>query len=328
MQALMMDAPLTLDILVRRAEEVFPARPVVSRRNDRVVERSTWGVVAARARQLAAALASLGIQPGDRVATLAWNHRRHLEAYFGIPGCGAVLHTLNLRLHPRELEYIVGHAGDAIILVDECLLPLLDRVSPSIRDTRFVVMRETDAPVPPGALDYEELLAHAGSGSWQPPVLDERQPAAMCYTTGTTGAPKGVVYSHRSTVLHALGMALPDCAGFAERDVCLPVVPMFHVNAWGFPFAAALVGSGFVLPGPHLDPVSLLDLFHSEGVTMAAGVPTILMGILGALDAEPSRWNLSRLDRLIVGGAAVPPAIVDGFQRTARNHRSACVGHD
>jgi fatty-acyl-CoA synthase len=315
MQALMMDAPLTLDVVARRFEEIFPTRPVVSRRNDRVVERSTWGEVGARARRLSAALAGLGIQPGDRVATLAWNHQRHLEAYFGIPGCGAVLHTLNLRLHPRELEYIIGHAGDAIILVDECLLPLLDRVSPSIRDVRFVVMRETDAAMPPGALDYEDLLASADTASWNPPVLDERHPAAMCYTTGTTGAPKGVVYSHRSTVLHAMAMALPDCAGFSERDVCLPVVPMFHVNAWGFPFAAALVGSGFVLPGPHLDAVSLLDLFQSEGVTMSAGVPTILMGILAALDAEPARWNLKQLDRLIVGGAAVPAAVVDGFQR-------------
>ena len=161
MQALMMDAPLTLDVLTRRFEEVFPTRPIVSRRNDRVVERSTWGEVGTRARRLSAALAALGVQPGDRVATLAWNTRRHLEAYFGIPGCGGVLHTLNLRLHPRELEYIIGHAGDAVILVDECLLPLLDRVSPSIRDTRFVVMRETDAPMPPGALDYEDLIAGA-----------------------------------------------------------------------------------------------------------------------------------------------------------------------
>ena len=313
MLAQMMDVPLTITHLLDRAGTLFPSRPVVSRRPDRTVEHSTWGEVAHRARRLAAALTSLGIQPGDRVATLAWNHRRHLEAYFGIPMAGAVLHTLNLRLHPTELEYIVAHAGDRVILVEESLLPLLDRVHPSLRDVRLVVMRDTDAALPADALDYDALLDRAPDW-WQGPEIDERQAAALCYTTGTTGAPKGVLYSHRSTVLHALGTSLPDFTGLSEHDVALPVVPMFHVNAWGLPFSAAMLGMGLVLPGRFLDAESLLELFEQEGVTLASGVPTVWLAVLLALDKEPARWNVPRLKRLFVGGAAAPPSMMRGFE--------------
>jgi acyl-CoA synthetase (AMP-forming)/AMP-acid ligase II len=315
MQSLMMDFPLTLDVVLRRAETLFPARPIVSRRADRSLSRTTWGEVGRRARRLAAALAASGVRPGDRVGTLAWNHSRHLEAYFGIPLCGAVLHTLNLRLHPSELEYIIAHGGDRAILVDQSLLPLLDRVHPSLRDVQLIVMGEGEEAPPAGMTDYEAFLESLGSPGWEPPTLAETDAAAMCYTTGTTGAPKGVLYSHRSMVLHSFVLGLADTFGLSERDMCLPVVPMFHVNAWGLPYGAALFGAGLAMPGPHLDPESLLDLFASAGVTFGAGVPTIWLGVLRAIDAHPGRWDLSRLKGLAVGGAAAPPGLIEGFDR-------------
>jgi fatty-acyl-CoA synthase len=312
MRGLMMDFPLTLSAMLRRAESLFPHKTVVSRRADRALHRTTYGEVAGRARRLATALRSIGIRPGDRVATLAWSHHRHLEAYFGIPLAGAVLHTLNLRLHPDDLSYIAAHAQDRAILVDATLLPLLERFRAAVPDARVIVMSDGQT-VPAGMLDYEELLAEAET---RLPEVDgdERDAAAMCYTSGTTGRPKGVLYSHRAIVLHSLASGLNSAMGFREDDVAMPVVPMFHVNAWGMPFTSTMVGAAQVFPGPHLDPASLLELMTGEGVTITAGVPSIWAGILQLLDANPGVHDLSAMRCMLVGGAAVPPAVLRGFK--------------
>ncbi|MBI2220727.1 MAG: long-chain fatty acid--CoA ligase [Acidobacteria bacterium] len=316
MHGLMMDFPLTLSAILRRAETLFPHKPVVSRRADKSIHRSTYAEIGSRARRLAAALRALGIRPGDRVATLAWSHSRHLEAYFGIPLAGAVLHTLNLRLHPDDLGYIATHAGDRAILVDATLLPLLERFRSAVPDAKLIVMGDGQ-PAPAGMLDYESLL-DTGSAAFTEPEIDEREAAAMCYTSGTTGRPKGVLYSHRAIVLHSLASGLSCAMGLREDDVALPVVPMFHVNAWGLPFTAAMAGAAQVFPGPYLDPTSLLELMSAERVTVTAGVPSIWAGILQALDAKPGVYDLSSMRTMLVGGAAVPPAILRGFQE--RHH--------
>ena len=313
MRGLMMDFPLTLPTILRRAETLFPHKRVVSRRADKALHRTCYGEVAARARALAAALRQQGIGVGDRVATLAWSHHRHLEAYFGIPLAGAVLHTLNLRLHPDDLSYIAGNAKDRAVLVDASLLPLFERFRSAIPDATVIVMTDGQ-PVPDGYLEYEAFLSSARSDTFVEPELDERDAAAMCYTSGTTGRPKGVLYSHRSIVLHSFASGLDSAMGVRETDVALPVVPMFHVNAWGLPFTATMLGAAQVLPGPCLDPASLLELMSGEGVTITAGVPSIWAGILQALDAKPGAWDLSKLRCMLVGGAAVPPAILRGFQ--------------
>ena len=315
MHATMMDFPLTLAHLVDRAEKYFASKRVVSRKPDRSIDRSTWGAVLANARRLAAALQRLGIGRGDRVGSLAWNHARHLSLYLGIPTSGAVLHTLNLRLHPDEIGYIAAHAGDKAIIVDQSLLPLFEKFrnkAPSIE--HVIVIRHDDAPLPKGALDYDAIVG-AESDAFAYPRLDERDAAMICYTSGTTGNPKGVVYHHRALVLHALAACMADTIGVCERDVVLPVVPMFHANAWGLPHATLAVGADLVMPGPCLDPVSLLDLFSSEGVTLAAGVPTIWIGILAALDAEPKRWDLSKMRSMLIGGSAAPASMIDAFKK-------------
>jgi fatty-acyl-CoA synthase len=313
MQGLMMDYPLTVNTIFRRAETMAAGREIVSRAADTSIHRYTYGAFAQRARRLARALRDLGLRPGDRVATLGWNHSDHLEAYFGIPLAGGVLHTLNLRLHPEELAYIVSHAGDRIVLVDECLLPLWEKVEAHVRVGAAVVVQAT-RPVRPGDLEYESLLASS------PPLGDERDPdenaaAAMCYTTGTTGKPKGVAYSHRALMLHTLGLCLDHCMAIRESDVVLPVVPMFHANAWGMPFAAALVGAKLVMPGPHLDAANVVDLFHRERVTVTGGVPTIWMGVLQYLDANPGKFDLSTIRAMYVGGSAVPQALIEAFEK-------------
>jgi fatty-acyl-CoA synthase len=309
----MMDFPLTLAAIFRHAEQVFPRRDVVTRRADGSLHRYTYADFGARTRRLACALQRLGVRPGDRVATLGWNHYQHLEAYFGIPLAGAVLHTLNLRLHADELTFIVNDAGDRIVLVDEQLLPLWEQVASRTRVDRTIVVGAT-RPVPAGYLEYEELLADAEPLSGIPDP-DERAAAAMCYTTGTTGQPKGVLYSHRALVLHAFAVALPNGMGVNEPDAVLPVVPMFHANAWGLPYAAVMVGAKLVMPGPRLDPASLVDLFVRERVTMTAGVPTIWMGVLQFLDANPGVHDVSAMRALFVGGAAVPQAMIEAFER-------------
>ena len=319
MRGLMMDYQLTLPILLDRAESLYSHREIVSRRPDKSIHRYTIGDFAQRARRLAVALRQRGIGKGDRVGTLAWTHYQHLEAYLGVPAMGAVLHTLNLRLHPDDLAYIINHADDRLILADATLLPLLEKIIDRIDAERIVVMSQLPEGVaapelPDGMLDYEALIAEADPDDYRVADLDENDAAAMCYTSGTTGLPKGVVYSHRSMILHAMALGLADMFGINERSVMLPVVPMFHVNAWGTPYVCLMLGAKQVFPGPHLDPESLCELFASEQVTITAGVPTIWMGILEHLDAEPDRYDLSALDLMIVGGAAAPPAMIQALE--------------
>ena len=313
MNGLMMDFPLTLSAIFRRAEQIFRRQEIVWRNADKSISRYTCADFADRARRLAQILVDLGVKPGERVATLGWNHGPHLEAYFGIPLMGAVLHTLNLRLHPDELAYIVNHADDRAILVDESLLPLWEQVKPKVNVPVVIVVGATK-PVADGYLEYESLIAKTKPAA-ELPDPDERAACAMCYTTGTTGNPKGVMYSHRALVLHTFGLLLDQGMGLREDDTVLPVVPMFHANAWGMPFGAIMVGAKFVMPGPHLDPASLVDLFVRERVTLTGGVPTIWMGVLQYLDANPGQFDLSAIRAMYVGGSAVPQALIEAFER-------------
>ena len=307
MNGLMMDFQLTLPTILKRAETYFPHQQIVTRMPDRSFHSYSFADFGKRAKQLAVALKGLGLEPGDRVATLCWNHYQHLEAYFGIPCGGYVLHTLNLRLHPNDLAYIATHAGDKAVIVDSrcCRSGSSSRTRP--RSSTCFVVEDS----------YEELLAGASPDDYADPELDEDTAAAMCYTSGTTGMPKGVLYSHRSTVLHTLGQALAAPIGLhvTEKETFLPVVPMFHANAWGYPYTCLMVGAKLVFPGPFLDPETLLDDFEQQGVTITAGVPTIWMGILGMLDAEPDRWDLSKLHSMLVGGSAAPRAMIAGFRQ-------------
>ncbi len=263
--------------------------------------------------QCADALARLGIGRGDRVATLAWNTHQHLEAYFAIPAVGAVLHTLNPRLHASELSYIIEHAGDRAIVVEGNLLPLLEQLSLPRAVEHIIVMGDS-AGRPAASLDYDELVAGGDASAFVEIDLDEREAAAMCYTSGTTGRPKGIVYSHRALALQALNLTTADSLAVSGRDVILAVVPMFHINGWGLPFAAALAGARLVLPGPRLDAESLLDLIASERVTLSGGVPTIWMAVLHALDARRPAADIRSLRALAVGGSAVPQAMLRGYK--------------
>jgi fatty-acyl-CoA synthase len=309
--SMMDDYPLALARIVDRAERIHGRRQVAWRGPSGEVGHTTYGELIDRARRIGGALGTLGIESGDRVATLLWNQPEHLELYFAITGVGAVIHTLNPRLHGDELAYIASDAGDRAIVVDESLLPVLDSFRDRHEFEHVIVVSHAD-PVPEGAIGYEELTA-AAPLAW--PDCDERQAAAMCYTSGTTGRPKGVVYSHRALVLHSLTVALADALGVGAADTVLPVVPMFHANAWGLPYAAAFTGANLVLPGMQLDAVNLLDLLADERVTMTAGVPTVWLAVLNALDAEPDRWDLSALRTLMIGGSAAPQSMIEGFDR-------------
>jgi fatty-acyl-CoA synthase len=303
----MMDFQLTLPTLLRRAETYFGEKEIVTRLPDKSFHRYTYADFGRRVRALATALQALGLERGDRVATLCWNHYQHLEAYFAIPCAGFVLHTLNLRLHPTDLGYVAGHAGDRVAIVDASLVPLLEQFRDKTEIEHVFVVED----------GYEELLGSVDPDTYEDPGLDEGEAAAMCYTSGTTGQPKGVVYSHRSTVLHTLGVAAgnPLGLGISEEDTILPVVPMFHANAWGYPYIATMLGAKQVYPGPHLDAESLLDDFAREGVTWTAGVPTIWLGILQLLNEHPDRWDLSRMKGMLVGGSAAPRAMIAGFKQ-------------
>ncbi len=316
MRGLMMDFPLTLVPILERAGKYFGKVEIVWRRPDRSLARYTYGDLYRRARRLAAGLTSAGLERGDRVAVLSWNHAAHLEAYLGVPVSGGVLHPLNLRLHPDELAYIVNHAGDRFLIVDDLLLPLYESFRAETRFERVWVVPyacpDEAAGSPAGG--YEELLASA-SDNFTYPALDEHEAAAMCYTSGTTGRSKGVLYSHRAIVLHTFGQALAETFGLAQRDVVLPVVPMFHANGWGIPYAAAMVGAKVVLPGCHAEPEGLLDLMERERVTVAGGVPTVWLGVLDALERNPGRWKLATPIRTWVGGTAPPEALIRALDR-------------
>ena len=322
----MMDFPLTVTHLLARARALFSDVEVVSRLPDKTLRRQTYREVVERSERLARALGRLGVKPGERVATLSWNHGQHFECYLGIPAMGAVVHTLNLRLHPDEIGYVANHAEDVALVVDRSLLPLFEKFREKVPGLRQVLVVPDDgSTVPDGYHDYEALLARESVSD--PPggfalakdtpflSIDERAAAMVCYTSGTTGNPKGVVYSHRSTVLHALSICLRDAVGIGSDDVVLPVVPMFHAAAWGTPYAACSAGAKLVFPGPHLDPTSLLDLIAAEKVTVAAGVPTIWLGILQLLDQHPGRWDLSSVRTMLIGGSAAPASLIEGFQQ-------------
>lgn len=314
MQSTMQHVPLSTNHLLERSRQFFANRGIVSRLPDKSLRRTTYADLHRRARQLAAALVRAGIRPGEPVATLMWNHAWHLEAYFGIPAAGAVLHTLNLRLSPEDLAYIIADAGDRMLLVDDVLLPLVDKLRPLVRLEHIVVVPTTGAAPPAGCRSYEDFIAGDASG-YRYPDLDEEAPCGMCYTSGTTGRPKGVVYSHRSTVLHSMAVALPDCLDLSCHDVVHAVTPMFHANSWGVPYAAAMAGAGLVFPGPHLGAEDLLEQMAQEQVSLALGVPTIWMMIQQALEHEPGRWALKRGMRMMVGGSAVPQSMIAAFEK-------------
>jgi fatty-acyl-CoA synthase len=310
----MMPSHLTLIPLLERARKLFSKVEVVSRSPDHRLHRSTYGDFYRRARALSAGLQRCGIRRGDRVATLMWNNDTHLEAYFGIPAVGAVLHTLNLRLHPDELAYIVNDAEDRFLIVDDVLLPVLETIREKVSFERIFVTAFSGKPVSHGDEDYEWLLRERGDDRAYP-ELDEEEAAAMCYTSGTTGKPKGVVYSHRALALHSYSISLPDNFSISRGDTILPAMSMFHANAWGMPYAAVMNGSKLVLPGPNLQPEALLDLLTSERVTLTGAVPTVWLGVLEALEREPNRWQLARGMRVVVAGSACPETLFRRFDK-------------
>ncbi|MGE0099676.1 MAG: 3-(methylthio)propionyl-CoA ligase [Hydrogenophaga sp.] len=311
----MQSQPLLISSLIEHAERHHGEGEIVSRRVEGDIHRSNWQEVARRSRQVANALEGLGLPMGDRVATLAWNGYRHLELYFGVSGTGRVLHTLNPRLHPDQLVWIVNHAEDRALCFDLSFLPLVKAVAERCPTVRHWIALCDASALPadsgiPGLLSYEAWIgSQPDTCTW--PTFDENSASSMCYTSGTTGNPKAALYSHRSTLLHAYGAALPDAMGLSARDSVLPVVPMFHVNAWGIPYSAAATGCKLVFPGPALDGKSVYELIEAEKVSMAAGVPTVWQMLLGHLQAGGLKF--STLKRTVIGGSACPPAMINAF---------------
>jgi fatty-acyl-CoA synthase len=309
MRGLMMDFPLTLPTILERAHTVYPRVEIVWRKPDRTISRYTFGDFYKRAIALAEALTRAGLKKGDRVATLMWNHETHLEAYLGIPCAGGVLHPLNLRLHPSELAFIANHAEDRFLIVDDALLPCLESFRKEARFERIFVVPYCGDAVKHEFENYETLLSTA-RGEFKYPAMDENDAAAMCYTSGTTGRSKGVVYSHRALVLHSFAESVGDGFGIQHQDTMLLNAPLFHANGWGLPFTGVMNGAKFVLPGPHLDATSLLELIVEEGVTVACGVPTVWIGVLEELEKHPQKWKLKHELRATVGGTAPPEALI------------------
>jgi acyl-CoA synthetase (AMP-forming)/AMP-acid ligase II len=315
MNGLMAERPLLVSSLLAHAESVFPNVEIVSREADGSLFRYTYADLSRRSRQLAKALSAHGIRQGDRVATLAWNTHRHLEIYFGVSGMGAVVHTCNPRLHISQLAYILTHAEDRVLMFDPVFLPLVEQAAEHCKNIETFVALCHPSEMPanhklPNLLCYEEKLALRDTDYiW--PEFDERTASSLCYTSGTTGHPKGVLYSHRSTVLHAWAMSLPDSLSLSASDCAMPVVPMFHVNAWGIPYAAAMNGTKLVLPGSRLDGESLFELMEAEEVTCSAGVPTIWMQLAQHMDSQGKAPSTMR--RSLVGGSAVPQSLIRKF---------------
>ncbi len=322
LQGLMMDMPLLISSLIAHADRHHGDTEIVSRtvegpdKDGRgAIHRSTYRAAHQRARQLAKALTALGVGQSERIGTLAWNGYRHFETYFAVSGMGAVCHTINPRLFPDQLAYIINHAEDRYVLFDLSFVPLVEKLAPVCPGVRGWVAMTDQAHMPqaaiPNLLCYEALLA-AQTDAFDWPQFDERLASSLCYTSGTTGNPKGVLYSHRSTVLHAYASALPDSLGLSARDVVMPVVPMFHVNAWGAPYACAAVGAKMVMPGAVLDGKSLYELFEAEKVSFSSGVPTVWLNLLTHMKQEGLKF--SKLQRVVIGGSACPPAMIDSFQ--------------
>jgi fatty-acyl-CoA synthase len=315
MHGQMMDIPLLISSLIRHADRFHGDTEIVTRTVEGPIHRYTYRDAHRRTRQLANALAGLGVKPGDRVATLAWNTFRHFEIYYAVSGMGAVCHTINPRLFPEQIAYIANHAGDTHLFVDLTFVPLVEKLAAQLKTTKGFVVMTDRAHMPktslPDPLCYEDLLS-GQSPDYPWPVFDERTASSLCYTSGTTGNPKGVLYQHRTTVLHSYAACLPDGLNLSARDVILPVVPMFHVNAWGLPYACALTGAKLVFPGAGMDGASLYELFEKEKVTLSAGVPTIWMGLLAHMKASGLRF--STLNRTVIGGSACPPAMIRSFQ--------------
>jgi acyl-CoA synthetase (AMP-forming)/AMP-acid ligase II len=315
MHGLMMERPLLIKDIIRFAERNYPDTEIVSVTMDAPRHRTTWSQVFRRARQLANALASAGIKPGDRIGSLAWNDYRHIELYYAVSCMGAVMHTINPRLFPEQLEYIINHASDRLLFVDPTLLPALKGLEGKIPCVEKVIAMTSDAAMPDavkGVLQSYESFIEGQPDTFEWPTLDERTASSLCYTSGTTGHPKGVLYSHRSNVLHAIAGCMSDSIGVAGGDAILAVVPMFHANAWGLPYNSAMNGTRLVLPGPKMgDPETLVELINSEGVTMAAGVPTVWTLLLNYL--AQSGKKIPTLKKTLIGGSAVPYAMIKSF---------------
>jgi len=315
MLGLMQHQPLLISSLIEFAERHHGEGEIVSRRVEGDIHRTTYKDLGRRARQLAQALDAQGLAVGDRVASLAWNGYRHLELYYGVSGSGRVLHTLNPRLHPEQIAWIINHAADSVLCFDLTFLPIIRAIHAHCPTVKlYVALCDGDKlPVDsgiPNLLSYEDWVGMR-SGDYRWPQLDENTASSLCYTSGTTGHPKGALYSHRSTVLHALAGALPDALNVSGRDAVLPVVPMFHVNAWGLPYVAAMTGCKLVFPGPALDGKSVYELIEAEKVSLAAGVPTVWQMLLGHVQSNGLRF--SSLQRTVIGGAACPPAMIAAF---------------
>ena len=311
----MMSAPLLISSLVAHAERYHGPTEIISVNTSRGREKTDWATVGGNARKLASALERLGLGPQARCATIAWNNRRHLEIYFGVSGGGFVCHTINPRLFPEQLIYIINHAEDEVLFIDSTFVPLVAGIRDELKSVKHIVLLEAEvgdaAEALPGIMAYDDLIA-TGDADYEWPQFDEFTASSLCYTSGTTGHPKGVLFSHRSTVLHSFAFNLQDAGSFSATDVVLPVVPMFHVNAWGSPYACAMVGSSVILPGPHLDGSSLLDLMDDYQVTCALGVPTIWLGLL--TEMERSGRTAASMTRTLVGGAACPPSMIEAFR--------------
>ena len=319
MNGLMMDMPLLISDLIRHADRHHGDTEIVSKRVEGDFHRYTYRDAHTRSRRLAKALAKLGVKMNDRVATLAWNGYRHFEIYYAVAGSGAVIHTINPRLFPEQVVYIANHAEDKVLFVDLTFVPLVEKVAASLKSVKHIVVMTDRAHMPTvtpqsvlaNALCFEELV-EAEDDRFEWPTFDEKTASCLCYTSGTTGNPKGVMYSHRSTILHAYAAALPDALNLSASDCILPVVPMFHVNAWGLPYSCALTGAKLVFPGQHLDGKSLHEMFENEKVTMSAGVPTVWLGLLNFM--KESKLRFSTLKSTVIGGSACPPAMIRTFQ--------------
>lgn len=311
----MMTKPLLISSLIDHAARYHSQTPIISVETAGGVEKTSWGGVAANARRLGSALSALGLEPQARCATIAWNNRRHLEIYFGVSGAGFVCHTINPRLHPEQLVYIANHAEDRVLFFDATFVPLVAGIREHLATVEHLVLMGPRDPAAaeqiPGLQFYDELIAEGDAGfEW--PEFDENTASSLCYTSGTTGNPKGVLYSHRSTLLHAFAANTRDCIGFSAMDVVMPVVPMFHVNAWGSPYSCAMSGSVMVMPGPDLSGPALVRLIDEHKVTLAMGVPTIWQGLLA--EAAKIGSKLESLTRTVIGGSACPPSMIATFR--------------